>query len=98
MTPSEQEITLRDFEALVRQLMMAYKDERRVNEKLREELAACQAKLQATDENLLRLSDEFQRLKTARMIEVSGEDIKMSRARITKLIREVDKCIALLDI
>ncbi|MFR1988343.1 MAG: hypothetical protein ACLS29_10045 [Prevotellamassilia sp.] len=95
---SEQEITLRDFEALVRQLMMAYKDERRVNEKLREELAACQAKLQATDENLLRLSDEFQRLKTARMIEVSGEDIKMSRARITKLIREVDKCIALLDI
>ena len=32
------------------------------------------------------------------MIEVSGEDIKMSRARITKLIREVDKCIALLDI
>lgn len=95
---SEQEITLRDFEALVRQLMMAYKDERRVNEKLREELAACQAKLQATDENLQRLSDEFQRLKTARMIEVSGEDIKMSRARITKLIREVDKCIALLDI
>lgn len=95
---SEQEITLRDFEALVRQLMMAYKDERRVNEKLREELAVCQAKLQATDENLLRLSDEFQRLKTARMIEVSGEDIKMSRARITKLIREVDKCIALLDI
>lgn len=95
---SEQEITLRDFEALVRQLMMAYKDERRVNEKLREELVACQAKLQATDENLLRLSDEFQRLKTARMIEVSGEDIKMSRARITKLIREVDKCIALLDI
>lgn len=95
---SEQEITLRDFEALVRQLMMAYKDERRVNEKLREELDACQAKLQATDENLLRLSDEFQRLKTARMIEVSGEDIKMSRARITKLIREVDKCIALLDI
>lgn len=95
---SEQEITLREFEALVRQLMMAYKDERRVNEKLREELAACQAKLQATDENLLRLSDEFQRLKTARMIEVSGEDIKMSRARITKLIREVDKCIALLDI
>lgn len=95
---SEQEITLRDFEALVRQLMMAYKDERRVNEKLREELAACQAKLQATDENLLRLSDEFQRLKTARMIEVSGEDIKMSCARITKLIREVDKCIALLDI
>ena len=61
---SEQEITLRDFEALVRQLMMAYKDERRVNEKLREELAACQAKLQATDENLLRLvSDEFQRRK-----------------------------------
>ncbi|EJX01465.1 hypothetical protein EVA_10431 [gut metagenome] len=82
----------------MRQLMMAYKDERRVNEKLREELAACQAKLLATDENLQRLSDEFQRLKTARMIEVSGEDIKMSRARITKLIREVDKCIALLDI
>ena len=36
--------------------------------------------------------------KYLRMIEVSGEDVKASRARIAKLIREVDKCIALLDV
>ena len=37
-------------------------------------------------------------LKTARMIEVSGDDVKESRARLSKLIREVDKCIALLNV
>ena len=32
------------------------------------------------------------------MIEVSGDDVKESRAKLTQLIREVDKCIALLDV
>ena len=53
--------------------------------------------IMAIDENA-RLKHDYQTLKTARMLEVSGEDVKASRARIAKLIREVDKCISLLEV
>lgn len=44
------------------------------------------------------MKKDYDTLKTARMIEVSGDDVKESRAKIARLIREVDKCIALLDV
>ena len=94
----EQETDLRNFEARVRQLMSAYADLSRENVKLKAKLQeTSQALLDAKDENA-RLKHDYQTLKTARMLEVSGEDVKASRARIAKLIREVDKCIALLEV
>ena len=94
----EQETDLRNFEARVRQLMSAYADLSRENVKLKAKLQeTSQALSDEKDENA-RLKHDYQTLKTARMLEVSGEDVKASRARIAKLIREVDKCIALLEV
>lgn len=94
----EQETDLRNFEARVRQLMSAYADLSRENVKLKAKLQeTSQALSDAKDENA-RLKHDYQTLKTARMLEVSGEDVKASRARIAKLIREVDKCISLLEV
>ena len=94
----EQETDLRNFEARVRQRMSAYADLSRENVKLKAKLQeTSQALSDAKDENA-RLKHDYQTLKTARMLEVSGEDVKASRARIAKLIREVDKCIALLEV
>ena len=94
----EQEAVLRNFEARVRQLMSAYADLSRENVKLKAKLQeTSQALSDAKDENA-RLKHDYQTLKTARMLEVSGEDVKASRARIAKLIREVDKCISLLEV
>ena len=56
------------------------------------------AKLDEAQENVCRLEENYKALKTARMIEVSGDDVRESKARIAHLIREVDKCIALLDV
>ena len=94
----EQKTDLRNFEARVRQLMSAYADLSRENVKLKAKLQeTSQALSDAKDENA-RLKHDYQTLKTARMLEVSGEDVKASRARIAKLIREVDKCISLLEV
>lgn len=94
----EQEIELFNFEARVRQLMLAYKEQCSLIKTLKEQLAESEQHLVEADERFNNLQKDYERLKTARMIEVSGEDVKDSRARITKLIREVDKCIALLDV
>lgn len=94
----EEEKSLHEFEALVRRLMSAYKLLRSENAQLKEDLDQCRQQLADAENRVEKARDEYQTLKTARMIEVSSGDIKESRARLSKLIREVDKCIALLDV
>ena len=78
--------------------MMAYQDERRKNADLQAQLEACRQQLAGAEQTIDGLKKDYDTLKTARMIEVSGDDVKESRAKIARLIREVDKCIALLDV
>ena len=78
--------------------MMAYQDERRKNADLQAQLEAWQQQLAGAEQTIDGLKKDYDTLKTARMIEVSGDDVKESRAKIARLIREVDKCIALLDV
>lgn len=93
----EQETALHNFESLVRQLMMAYGRLKRDNAGLREELLDTKEKLKSTEEKLEQAKRDYSTLRTARLIEVSGNDAKDARARIAQLIREVDKCIALIN-
>lgn len=95
---NEQEIKLHNFEARVRQLMMAYVEERKQKKSLQEQLNTCRQQLADAQSSVERLKNEYVTLKTARMIEISGDDVKDSRSRLAHLIREVDKCIALLDV
>ena len=78
--------------------MMAYSEEKNKNAILQEQLDACQLQLSDALASVERLKQEYSTLKMARMIEVSGDDVKDSRAHLAHLIREVDKCIALLDV
>lgn len=94
----EQEIELFNFETRVRQLMLSYQEQCSLIQTLKEKLSESEQRLVEAEERIALLQQDYDRLKTARMIEVSGEDIKESRARIARLIREVDKCIALLDV
>lgn len=94
----EQEIRMHDFEALIRCLMQAYRAERDRRMALEEELGKARITINSTEETLQQQKHAYEVLKTARMIEISGDDMRTSRARIAKLIREVDKCIALLNV
>lgn len=94
----DQEQKLRDFEFLVRRLIVAYEEEKRDNAVLRAALETDRLNLREMQENMKTLESRYETLRTARIIEVSGDDVKDARARLARLIREVDKCIALLDI
>lgn len=90
-------LELRSFESDVRQLLKAFRD-------IKSELTAVRAELQSKDAVIERLESElrssrraYSTLKTARMLEVSDTDLKESKLRITRLVREVNKCIRLLS-
>ncbi len=43
------------------------------------------------------LESNYTNLKTATAISLNGSDVKETKLRLSKLVREVDKCIALLN-
>ena len=88
---------LRSFESEVRQLLDGYKQQQ-------QELQALRVLLSSKDEEIGRLQTSirsyeraYSNLKTARMLEVSDGDIRTAKLRITRLVREVNKCIRLLS-
>ena len=43
------------------------------------------------------LENQYSSLKNAMTISLDGGDVKATKQRLSKLVREVDKCIALLN-
>lgn len=90
MTP-EEEIILKRFETRTRQLILLYQNTRQENELLRKQVDTLNQELELIKKN-------YANLKIARMIDISDQDMKDAKGRLSKLIREIDKCIALLKI
>lgn len=96
MTSDEQK-KIRNFEARVRQLLLQYRN-------LQDETARLQGELGKKDEEIARLTQElksidenYQHLKIAKFMEISDGDIKNAKLRLTRLVREVNRCIGLLN-
>ena len=93
----EQLKIVRNFEVRVRQTLF-------LCDKLKEENAGLQLKLteqkSANDslrEENTQLQLKYDNLQVARLISASREDFKTTKNRLSKLVRDVDKCIALLN-
>ena len=95
---AQEEQALHLFETRVRQLILSYQKLAQDNQRLQQELVE---KQQALDEALAQnqqINLDYNNLKLARMMTVNGEDLQSAKNRLSRLIREVDKCIALLNV
>ena len=97
MTEQEQR-TLQLFETRTRQLILQYRDASERNRQLQEEISARDRQIEELKAQLDALTQEYANLKTAKMIEISAGENASAQKRIAKLIREVDKCIAMLNV
>ena len=97
MTKEEEKI-LHQFETRVRQLMMKYQSVVAENEKLKTQLAQQEAQVAELNELLNLSQQDYATLKMAKMLEVNAKDQEAALKRVAKLVREVDKCIALLNV
>jgi predicted RNase H-like nuclease (RuvC/YqgF family) len=95
MNPSEK--TLTTFETRVRQLILRIQELKKENDVLvamvsenEQVIADLNAKLSQTDR-------DYSTLKMAKMLEITDGDLEGAKARVSKLIREVNKCIAILS-
>lgn len=89
---------LNDLEFRVKQVMYlcdTYRDE---NIRLRAGLDSMKELLTEREEQLGQLSKKYDSLKVARTITAASVDVDIAKERLSKLVREVDKCINLLNI
>lgn len=95
---SEEQTTLRNFETRVRQLMLKYKELENKNRELQVLVEEKEVAMNAILEENKTLRSEYANLKLAKMIEIGDDDLKDAKTRVTKLVKEIDKCIALLNV
>ena len=80
----------------VRQLILKFKDIKAENDELYAELDKKEQEIAELNRNADSLKKDYESLKLARMMAIGDQDIENTKARMAKLIREVNKCIALL--
>lgn len=85
------------FEVRVRDLMaLCDKQNHKINE-LKQMLSQKEAELQQALCRIDELNTKCDSMLTARIVSTDEGDVKSARMRLSKLVREVDKCIALLN-
>lgn len=87
---------LQELETRVRQLMLDFRTLRADNLALQRQVAETEARLETEKARAAELSRRLDALRTARVISMEEGGLKEARAKISRMIREVDKCIALL--
>ncbi|MCM1311429.1 MAG: hypothetical protein NC206_00155 [Bacteroides sp.] len=96
MTDEERQ-KLKNFDAHVRQLIAQYKVLQKENNDLYTELESKELEIERLQAKIGKCKSDYSNLKLAKMIEISDGDMKDAKQRITRLVREVNKCIALLS-
>lgn len=91
------EIVIRNFESKLSRLMDAYTQVSEENLLLREQLGRQSAELDKAHKQYAILEKSYSDLKLAKIISATDSEIGDTQKRLSKLVREVDKCIALLN-
>lgn len=93
---SEETKLVQLLETRVRQLILRNKELKEQNAQLWKQVADDDARIQALSEEKKQLASQYADFKTARMLQLSDDDTRNAKQRISKLVRDIDKCIAIL--
>ena len=95
MVDNDKILTL--FTTRVRQMILQYEELKKENEELYAMVDNAEREARELRAELKRKSEEYDTLKMAKMLEVSDADIDASKNRLARLIRDVNRCIAILS-
>jgi hypothetical protein len=95
MTPEEKVLTT--FETRVRQFILQYNELKNEKENLCKKLEEKDEVIKQKDFKIAQMEKTYANLKLAKMIEIRDSEINDAKSRLSKLVREVNKCITLLQ-
>ena len=95
MDANEKTLTL--FATRIRQMILQYNAVKKENNDLYAMVDERDARIKQLEAQLTQAQNDYNSLKMAKMIEITDSDLESSKKRLSKLIRDVNKCITLLS-
>jgi len=96
MTDLEKNL-LTEFKHKVMQMMAKHDMLKQEKDQLLRKIGSLEGTIQQLNEKNLLLEQKYENVKMAKMLVASEDENKDAKNRIQKLVREIDKCIALLN-
>jgi septal ring factor EnvC (AmiA/AmiB activator) len=94
---TESEKALATFQTRVRQMILQFKELKKENGELCAMIEKNEQDINQLKANIAKHERDYQSLKMAKMIEITDGDLNGAKDRLAKLIRDVNKCIAILS-
>lgn len=95
MTPNEK--TIAAFETRIRQMILRFQGLEKENQELYSMIEKNEQDIKQLQAKLEQGQNDYNSLKMAKMIEITDGDLDGAKERLSKLIRDVNKCIAILS-
>lgn len=88
---------LNTFEGRLRNLLFLFEEQKKEIASLRHLLEEKEATIARMESDRKELESRYANLKMARIISINDTELNDTKKRLTRLVREVEKCIALLN-
>ena len=95
MDSNEKVIT--QFETRVRQLILKFQELKKENQDLYTMVEKADKDIKDLQARITQKDNDYNALKMAKMMTITDGDLEAAKARVQKLIREVNKCITLVS-
>jgi uncharacterized coiled-coil protein SlyX len=94
---AQNEKVLANFQTRMRQMILRFQELKKENADLYAMVEDGEQRIKLLEMKLAQQERDYQSLKMARMIEITDGDLDGAKDRVAKLIRDVNKCIAVLS-
>ena len=95
MNPNEK--TLANFETRVRQMILQFQELKTENARLQTMVGEQALEIDGLKAKLHQADSDYRSLQMARMLEISDGNLDEAKERLSRMIRQVNKCIAILS-
>ena len=95
MDSNEKVIT--NFETRVRQLILRFQELKKENQELYAMVEKTEQEMKDLQGKLTQKDNDYNALKMAKMMTITDGDLEAAKARVQKMIRDVNKCIAIIS-
>ena len=94
---SSNQETILAFETRVLQMILHFKQLKKENSELRAQIEQEKSEIADLQAKLTQANNDYNSLKMAKMMQITDGDLESAKASVQKMIRNVNKCIAILS-
>ena len=86
-----------DFETRVRQMILQFQELKKENMQLQQQIGEQATEIEELKARVTQADNDYNSLKMARMLEITDGNLDEAKERLSRMIRQVNRCIAILS-